>query len=61
MWNDSDVLSNVTPIKNKEVYPYELLFGCKPRLPTTLRSIGKFVKFGKFTYKANIQSKFKNR
>jgi hypothetical protein len=58
MWNDSDVLSNVTPIKNKEVYPYELLFGCKPRLPTTLRSIGQFCKF---TNKANIQSKFKNR
>jgi hypothetical protein len=34
-------LLNVTSIKNKEVCTYELLFGCKPKLPTSLRSFGK--------------------
>jgi hypothetical protein len=51
-------LLNVTSIKNKEVYPYELLFGCKPKLPTSLRSFGKN---GVVSTKANIQSKLKNR
>jgi hypothetical protein len=51
-------LSNVTSIKNKEVCPFELLFGCKPKLPTSLRSFGKI---GVVTTKANIQSKLKNR
>jgi hypothetical protein len=32
-------LSNVTSIKSKEVCPYELLFGCKSKLPTSLRSL----------------------
>jgi hypothetical protein len=34
-------LSNVTSIKNKEVCAYELLFGCKPKVPKNLRSLGK--------------------
>jgi hypothetical protein len=51
-------LLNVTPIKNKEGCPYELLFGCKPELPTSLRSFGEI---GVVTTKANIQSKLKNR
>jgi hypothetical protein len=51
-------LSNVISIKNKEVCPYELLFGCKPKLPTSLRS---FSKIGVITTKGNIQSKLKNR
>jgi hypothetical protein len=51
-------LSNVTSIKNKEVCPYELLFGCKPKLPTSLRSFGEIVVI---TTKTNIQSKLKNR
>jgi hypothetical protein len=51
-------LSNLTSINNKEVFPYELLFGYKPKLPTSLRSIGKI---GVVTTKANIQSKVKNR
>jgi hypothetical protein len=51
-------LSNVTSIKNKEVCPYELLFGCKPKLPTSLRSFGEI---GVVTTKVNIQSKLKNR
>jgi hypothetical protein len=51
-------LSNVTSIKNKEVFPYELLFGCKPKLPISLRSFGEI---GVVTTKANIQSKLKNR
>jgi hypothetical protein len=51
-------LSNFTSIKNKEVYPYEFLFGCKPKLTTSLRSFGEI---GVVTTKANIQSKLKNR
>jgi hypothetical protein len=51
-------LSNVTSIKNKEVCPYELSFGCKPKLPTSLRSFGEI---GVVTTKANIQSKLGNR
>jgi hypothetical protein len=51
-------LSNVTSIKNKEVCPYDLLFGCKPKLPTSLRS---FDEIGVVTTKANIQRKLKNR
>jgi hypothetical protein len=51
-------LSNVTSIKNEDVCPYELLFGCKPKLPTSLRSFGKI---GVVTTKANIQIKLKNR
>jgi hypothetical protein len=45
-------LLNVTSIKNKEVCPYELLFGCKPTLPTRLRSFGEI---GVVKTKANIQ------
>jgi hypothetical protein len=51
-------LSNVTSIKNKEVCPYELLFGCNPKLPTSLTY---FVEIGVVTTKSNIQSKLKNR
>jgi hypothetical protein len=51
-------LSNFTSIKNKEVYPYEFLFGCKLNLTTSLRSFGEI---GVVTTKANIQSKLKNR
>jgi hypothetical protein len=51
-------LSNVTSIQNKKVCPYELLFGCKPKLPKSLRS---FDEIGVVTTKANIQSKLKNR
>jgi hypothetical protein len=50
-------LSNITLIKNKKVCPFELLFGCKLNLPTSLRSFGKI---GVVTTKANIQSKLKN-
>jgi hypothetical protein len=51
-------ISNVTSINYKEVCPYKLLFGYKPKLPTSLRSFGKI---GVITTKANIQSKLKNR
>jgi hypothetical protein len=51
-------LSNVTSIKNKEICPYEFLFGCKPKLSTSLRS---FSKIDVVTTKANIQSKLENR
>jgi hypothetical protein len=51
-------LSNFTSIKSKEVCPYELLFDCKPKLPTSLRTIGEI---GNVTTEANFQSKLKNR
>jgi hypothetical protein len=44
--------------KHKEVCPYELLFGCKPKLPTRLKSFGEITVV---TSKANIKSKLKNR
>jgi hypothetical protein len=50
-------LLNITSIKNKEVCPYELLFGFKARLPTGLKSFGEI---GVVATKANIQSKLKN-
>jgi hypothetical protein len=51
-------LLNFTSIKNKEFCPYKLLFGCKPNLPTSLKSFGEI---GVVTNKANFQSKLKNR
>jgi hypothetical protein len=51
-------LLNVTSIKNKEVFPYELLFSCKPKLPTSLKFFGEI---GVVITKTNIQSKLKNR
>jgi hypothetical protein len=51
-------LLNVTSIKNKEACCYELLFGCKSKVPTSLRSFGQI---GVVTTKANIHSKLKNR
>jgi hypothetical protein len=35
------LLSNITSIKNQEICPYQLLYGCKPRLPASLRSFCK--------------------
>jgi hypothetical protein len=51
-------LSDNTSIKNKEFYPHEMLFGCKAKLSTNLRSFGEI---GVVTIKSNIQSKLKNR
>jgi hypothetical protein len=51
-------LLNVTSIKNKEICPFELLLGCKPKLLTSLKSFGEI---GVTTTKAKIQSKLKNR
>jgi hypothetical protein len=34
---------NVKSIKDEKVHPYELLFGCKPKLATSLRSFGNIV------------------
>jgi hypothetical protein len=33
-------LTNITLIKNKEICPYRLLFGFKPKLPASLRFFG---------------------
>jgi hypothetical protein len=58
MCNDSDVSFECYVNQNKKVCPHELLFGFKPKLPTSLRSFGEI---GVVTTKANIQSKLKNR
>jgi hypothetical protein len=58
VWAESAMTPNVTSIKNKEICLYELLFGCKPKLSTSLRSFGEI---GVVTTKAKIQSKLKNR
>jgi hypothetical protein len=51
-------LSNTTSIKNQEICPYQLLYGCKPRLPASLRSFGEI---GIVTTKDKIQGKLNNR
>ena len=51
-------LSNITAVKSKDVCPYQLLFGSKPRLPKSLRSFGEI---GVVTTKSNIQGKLRNR
>jgi hypothetical protein len=48
-------LSNIISVKNKEVCPHWLLFGCKPKLLASLRS------FGKIGVVTKIQAKLKNR
>ena len=45
-------------MKSKDVCPYQLLFGSKPRLPESLRSFGEI---GVVTTKSNIQGKLRNR
>jgi Reverse transcriptase (RNA-dependent DNA polymerase) len=50
--------SNITSIKNQEICPYQLLYGCKPRLPASLRSFGEI---GIVTTKDKIQGKLNNR
>jgi hypothetical protein len=49
---------NVTSIKNKKICSYELLFGCKQKLPATLKYSGKI---GAFITKVYIHSKLKDR
>jgi hypothetical protein len=49
-------LSNITSIKNKEICPYEVLFGCKSKLSASLRSFGEI---GVVTTKTNIRNKMK--
>jgi hypothetical protein len=34
-------LSNLTSIRNQEIRPYQLPYGCKPRLPASLWSFGE--------------------
>ena len=51
-------LSNITSVKNLDICPHQLLFGCKPKLPASLRSFGEI---GVVTTKDKIQGKLKNR
>jgi hypothetical protein len=56
--NTVTFLSNITALKSKDVCPYQLLFGSKPKLPESLRSFGEV---GVVTTKSNIQGKLRNR
>jgi hypothetical protein len=56
--NTVTFLSNITDLKSKDVCPYQLLFGSKPKLPESLRSFGEV---GVVTTKCNIQGKLSNR
>ena len=51
-------LSNITSIKDRETCPYQLLFGAKPKLPTSLKLFGEI---GVVTTKQDIQGKLLNR
>jgi hypothetical protein len=56
--NTVTFLSNITALKSKDVCPYQLLFGSKPKLPESLRSFGEV---GVVTTKSTIQGKLWNR
>jgi hypothetical protein len=58
MCNDSTFLSNITSFKNKMIWPYQLLLGCKPKLPESLQSFGEI---GVVMTKNDIQGKLTNR
>jgi hypothetical protein len=47
-------LANITSVKNQEVGPHQLIFGCKPKLPASLRSFGEI---GVVPTKYKIQGK----
>ena len=51
-------LSNIIATKSESKCPYELLFGCKPRLNSNLKAFGEI---GVVTTKDKIQGKLKNR
>jgi hypothetical protein len=51
-------LSNIPASKTKERCPYQLLFGSKPKLPSSFRIFGEI---GVVTTKDNVQGKLKNR
>ena len=50
-------LSNIISIKAQDECPYQLLFGVKPKLPSSLRTFGEM---GVVTTKTEIQGKLKN-
>jgi Reverse transcriptase (RNA-dependent DNA polymerase) len=51
-------LSNITTIKVQQKCPFQLLYGCKPKLAPSLRFFGEM---GVVTTKKDIQGKLKNR
>ena len=51
-------LSNIIATKSENKCPFELLFGCKPKLNSTLKIFGEI---GVVTTKDKIQGKLKNR
>jgi hypothetical protein len=50
-------LSSITASKTKEKVPYQLLFGIKPKLPSSFRIFGES---GVVTTKDTVQGKLKN-
>jgi hypothetical protein len=50
-------LSNITANKTKKKCPYQLLFGSKPKLPSSFRIFGEI---GVVTTKDNVQGKLRN-
>jgi hypothetical protein len=51
-------LSNVTALKSRAMCPFQLMFGSKPKLPSSLKIFGEM---GVVTTKDDFQSKLKNR
>jgi hypothetical protein len=49
-------LSNITALKSRAICPYQLMFGSKPKLPSSLKIFGEM---GVITIKDDIQSKLK--
>jgi hypothetical protein len=56
--NTVTFLSNITSTKTQNKCPHQLLFGVKPKLPSSLRIFGEM---GVVTTKADIQGKLANR
>jgi hypothetical protein len=51
-------LSNVTALKSRAMCPFQLMFGSKPKLPSSWKIFGEM---GVVTTKDDFQSKLKNR
>jgi hypothetical protein len=56
--NTVTFLSNIASLKGQDKCPYQLLFGCTPKVHSNLRSFGEM---GVVTTKSDIQGKLTNR
>jgi hypothetical protein len=61
LWSEcartTTILSNISSIKVEDKCPYQLMYGRKPKLPTSFRTFGEI---GMVTPKDDIQGKLKN-